>query len=188
VKLIVGLGNPGKKYERTRHNLGFLVIDRLAARYAVPLDKRQCGALLGDWRFNGERLILAKPQIFMNRSGAVVKDLLQDYGGTAQDLVVVYDDLDLSYGRIRIRAEGGAAGHRGMLSILESLSGAPFYRVRVGIGRPPDEVDPADYVLEPFTDDETSTLEEIVDRAAESVVCLLTEGPRRAMELYNRPR
>jgi PTH1 family peptidyl-tRNA hydrolase len=188
VKLIVGLGNPGKDYERTRHNLGFLVIDRLAARYAIPLDKRRCGALLGDWPLGAEQLILAKPQIFMNRSGAVVDNLLQEYGGTAQDLVVVYDDLDLSYGRIRIRAEGSAAGHRGILSILETLAGAPFYRVRVGIGRPPDGVDPADYVLEPFTDEETGTLQEIVDRAAESVVCLLTDGPRRAMELYNRPR
>jgi peptidyl-tRNA hydrolase, PTH1 family len=188
VKLIIGLGNPGKKYERTRHNLGFLVIDRLAARYAITLEKRLCGALVGDWSFGGEQLIFAKPQTFMNRSGAAVDGLLQEYGGTAQNLVVVYDDLDLSFGRIRIRAEGSAAGHRGILSILETLAGAPFYRVRVGIGRPPEGVDAADYVLEPFTDEETSTLKEIVDRAAESVVCLLTDGPGRAMELYNRPR
>jgi peptidyl-tRNA hydrolase, PTH1 family len=143
---------------------------------------------VGDWSFAGEKVVLAKPQTFMNRSGAAVDDLLRAYGGTIEDLVVVHDDLDLSFGRIRIRANGSAAGHRGILSILESLAGAPFYRVRVGIGRPPEGMDAVDYVLEPFSGEETSELSEIVDRTAESVVCLLGNGPRRAMELYNRAR
>jgi PTH1 family peptidyl-tRNA hydrolase len=188
VKLIVGLGNPGKRYEHTRHNLGFMVIDRLANQHDVAVANKLCGALVGDWSFGGEKVVLAKPQTFMNRSGAAVDDLLQAYGGTIEDLVVVHDDLDLSFGRVRIRANGSAAGHRGILSILESLAGAPFYRVRVGIGRPPEGMDAVDYVLEPFSGEETSELSEIVDRTAESVVCLLGNGPRRAMELYNRAR
>jgi peptidyl-tRNA hydrolase, PTH1 family len=186
MKLIVGLGNPGKKYQRTRHNLGFLIIDRLANQHHVAVTKKLCGALVGDWSLGGEQIVLAKPQTFVNRSGAAVEGLLREYRGTADDLVVVYDDLDLSFGRIRIRAGGSAAGHRGILSILESLAGASFYRIRVGIGRPPDGVDAADYVLEPFTGEEVEELKMVVDRAAESVVCFLDNGPRRAMELYNR--
>jgi len=188
VKLIVGLGNPGKRYERTRHNLGFVVIDRLANQQDVAVTKKLCGALVGHWSFGGEKIVLAKPQTFMNRSGAAVDDLLRTFGGSTEDLVVVHDDLDLFFGRIRIRANGSAAGHRGILSILESLAGAPFYRVRVGIGRPPEGMDAVDYVLEPFSGEETSELSEIVDRTADSVVCLLGNGPRRAMELYNRTR
>jgi len=188
VKLIVGLGNPGKRYERARHNLGFLIIDRLASEHGVTVKKGRCGALVGDWSLGGEQVILAKPQTFMNRSGAAVDGLMKEYGGAPEDLVIVYDDLDLSFGRIRIRTRGSAAGHRGVLSILETLAAAPFYRVRVGIGRPPEGIDPVDYVLEPFSGDELRELNEIVDRAADSVVCLLQDGPRRAMELYNRAR
>jgi PTH1 family peptidyl-tRNA hydrolase len=186
MKLIVGLGNPGKRYERARHNLGFLVIDRLANRHDVTIKKMLCGALVGDGSFAGEKIVLAKPQTFMNRSGAAVDGLLREYGATAEDLVVVYDDLDLSFGRIRIRTRGSAAGHRGVLSIIETLPGAPFCRVRVGIGRPPHGMDPVDYVLQPFSDEEMRELNEIVDRATDSVVCLFRDGPRRAMELYNR--
>jgi PTH1 family peptidyl-tRNA hydrolase len=186
MKLIVGLGNPGRRYERARHNLGFLVIDRLANRHDVTINKMLCGALVGDWSFGGENIVLAKPNTFMNRSGAAVDGLLREYGATAENLLVVYDDLDLSFGRIRIRTRGSAAGHRGVLSIIETLAGALFYRVRVGIGRPPHGMDPVDYVLQPFSDDEMWELNEIVDRATDSVVCLFRDGPRRAMELYNR--
>jgi PTH1 family peptidyl-tRNA hydrolase len=188
VKLIVGLGNPGRRYEHARHNLGFLVIDRLANQLDVAIKKMVCDALVGDWSFGGEKIVLAKPQTFMNRSGAAVEDLLREYGATAENLVVVYDDLDLSFGRIRIRTRGSAAGHRGVLSILDTLADAPFYRVRVGIGRPPDGMDAVDYVLQPFDDEEMQQLNEIVARAADSVVCLIQDGPRRAMELYNRAR
>jgi peptidyl-tRNA hydrolase, PTH1 family len=188
VKLIVGLGNPGKRYEHARHNFGFLVIDRLANQHDVAVKKNLCDALVGHWSFGGEQIILAKPQTFMNRSGAAVDRLLREYGATTENLVIVYDDLDLPFGRIRIRTRGSAAGHRGVLSILETLAGAPFYRVRVGIGRPPDGMNAVDYVLQPFDDEEMRELNEIVDRAADSVVCLLRDGPRRAMELYNRAR
>lgn len=189
MKLVVGLGNPGEKYKRTRHNLGFLVIDRLASRHGTAVKKKFCGSFVGEWSVDGEPIILAKPQTFMNRSGVAVDELLREYGGVAEeDLVVIYDDLDLSFGRIRIRAGGSAAGHRGVVSIVESLAGTLFYRVRIGIGRPPEGMDAADYVLEQFSRDELRELNDIVDRAAESVVCLIESGPRRAMELYNRAR
>jgi peptidyl-tRNA hydrolase, PTH1 family len=186
VKLIVGLGNPGKKYERTRHNVGFSVVDRLASRNALNLDQRRDHALLAEWSVDGERVVLAKPQTFMNRSGTAVRNLLDEYHGSSDDLIVVYDDMDLALGRIRLRDHGSAGGHRGILSILEHLAGAAFFRVRVGIGRPPQGVDAADFVLSAFDDQESGNAQRAVERAADAVGSLLQEGPRRAMELYNR--
>lgn len=186
MNLVVGLGNPGIKYQSTRHNLGFLVVDQLAKQYNIAVERKLCDALVGAGFTNGEKVIVAKPQTFMNRSGSAVEGLLQNYGGTATDLVVVYDDLDLPFGRIRIRPQGSAGGHRGILSIMESLAGARFCRVRVGIGRPPAGKDGADYVLEAFSADEMSHLSEIIDRAAASVDCLLRDGAERAMEVFNR--
>jgi peptidyl-tRNA hydrolase, PTH1 family len=186
VKLVVGLGNPGIRYGRTRHNIGFRVVDRLAARYRIEVDKRRCSALVGEGVGEGEKIVLAKPQTLMNRSGMAVKALLDEYHGRAEDLVVVYDDLDLPLGRLRIRVQGSAAGHRGMLSILENLSTAAFVRVRIGIGRPPEGMEGADYVLSPFEAEEAPEVERVLERAVEAVDCLVREGPRRAMELYNR--
>ena len=186
MKLIVGLGNPGKKYQRTRHNLGFLVIDRLAKQNGIAVKTRLCDALVGKGSGNGEKILLAKPQTFMNRSGAAVKNLLWEFGASAEDLVVVYDDLDLPFGRIRIRLNGSAGGHHGILSIMESLAGAPFCRVRVGIGRPPEGMDAVDYVLEPFNAAESGELLEKIYRVAASVDCILSEGVERAMERFNR--
>jgi PTH1 family peptidyl-tRNA hydrolase len=141
---------------------------------------------MADWGIDDERIVLVKPQTFMNRSGTAVRDLLCEFHGSAEDLIVVYDDLDLPLGRIRLRAQGSAGGHRGVLSILEHLTEVDFFRVRVGIGRPPDGVDPADFVLWPFSDQESGDLERAVERAAEAVGSLLKDGPRHAMELYNR--
>jgi len=186
VKLVVGLGNPGERYQGTRHNLGFLVVDKLAKQYNIAVERNLCDALVGAGFANGEKVIVAKPKTFMNRSGAAVESLLHEYGGTASDLVVVYDDLDLPFGRMRIRLQGGAAGHRGILSIMESLAGAPFCRVRVGIGRPAEGKDAVDYVLEPFSADEISHLSDIIERAAAAVDCLLRDGAQRAMEVFNR--
>ncbi len=186
MKLIVGLGNPGKKYQHTRHNLGFLVIDRLAQRHRIAVSQKLCNALIGEWSIDGEKVILAKPQTFMNRSGAAVKAMFREYRGDSEDLLVIYDDLDLPFGRIRIRTQGSAGGHRGIVSILENLAGAPFCRIRVGVGRPPDGMDAADYVLESFDAGEAGALSEILDRAAAAVECLLRDGVKRAMELYNR--
>lgn len=188
MKLIVGLGNPGKKYQGTRHNLGFLVIDQLARQKNIALSKKLCDSVVGEWPCGDETIVLAKPQNFMNRSGAAVNWLLAEYGGTADDLVVVYDDLDLPLGRMRIRPRGSAGGHRGILSIQEHLAGAPFCRVRVGIGRPPEGMDPVDYVLEPFSAAERDGLSEVIERAAASLECILTDGVERAMGQFNRLR
>jgi peptidyl-tRNA hydrolase, PTH1 family len=186
VKLIVGLGNPGEKYERTRHNVGFLVIDQIAAQNKIALDKRLCGALVGEGILEGEKIVLAKPQTFMNRSGEAVVNLSREYGIGAEDVVVINDDLDLPFGRIRIRPSGSAAGHRGLLSISANLAGAPFQRVRLGIGRPPVGMEAAEYVLDPFNAAEIEQLNEVVKRAAESIGCLVRDGIERAMASYNR--
>jgi PTH1 family peptidyl-tRNA hydrolase len=187
VKLVVGLGNPGRKYERTRHNLGFLIVDQIARQHQVALERELCDALVGEWWSDAQGTLLAKPQAYMNRSGESVKDLLDHFRSTPDDLVVVHDDLDLAFGRIRIRPGGGPGGHRGVLSIMEVLGSAQFYRVRVGIGRPPDGIDPTDFVLASFTPEELGQLDKLVSRAAEAVVTLLREGGRRAMEQFNRP-
>lgn len=186
MKLIVGLGNPGKKYQPTRHNIGFLVVDCIARRRATTVRKKICHALTGEWTEGGEKILLAKPQTYMNRSGATVKELLREFCGTPDDLVVVYDDLDLPFGRIRIRAQGSTGGHRGLASIMESLAGAPFARVRVGIGRPPDGVEATDYVLEAFDADQVNKLDELVGRASDAVLTLLLEGAQAAMREFNR--
>lgn len=186
MKLVLGLGNPGRQYERTRHNLGFMVVDRVAAAKKVAITKKKYRSLLGDWQAAEEKVLLVKPQTFMNRSGEAVRDLLRYLPAEVKDLVVIHDDLDLPFGRIRIRARGGAAGHRGLLSVLEALGEEGFCRVRVGIGRPPPGVDPTDFVLQGFSREEAAKLEPVVSRAADAVECLLEKGSQRAMEIFNR--
>ena len=186
MKLIVGLGNPGRKYDQTRHNIGFRVVDNIAEQNRVALNKRACDSLVGELIVIGERVLLAKPQTYMNLSGQAVKALLKDTRSSPENLVVIYDELDLPFGRIRVRQKGSAAGHRGAMSIMESLAGASFYRVRVGIGRPPEGVEPADFVLEPFFRDEVDQLDALVARAAKAALSIIQEGGQRAMEKFNR--
>ena len=186
MKFVAGLGNPGRKYEGTRHNIGFLIIDEIARQQQILVTERLCHSLVGEWSRDGEPILLIKPQTYMNRSGEAVQCLLDRFGGSAQDIVVIHDDLDLQFGRLRIRPSGGAGGHRGIISIMESLEGNQFYRVRVGIGRPPMGSEPVDFVLEPFTQEEAEGLDPVVSRGAEAVLCLLREGLERAMEQFNR--
>lgn len=186
MKLIVGLGNPGASYEQTRHNVGFLVIDWLAAERKIMVGQSLCGSSIGEGVVEGCDVVLAKPQTFMNRSGEAVACLLRERALGTDDLVVVSDDLDLPFGRIRIRPGGGAGGHRGLNSIAGVLSSGQFLRVRVGIGRPPEGCSAVDYVLERFSPDERERLNAAVGRAAEAVACLLREGVDRAMGAYNR--
>jgi peptidyl-tRNA hydrolase, PTH1 family len=186
VKLIVGLGNPGRKYDHTRHNIGFRIVDDIAEQNRVAIRKKSCESLVGELIIMGEQVLLAKPQTYMNLSGHAVKALLKDTRSSPENLVVIYDELDLPFGRIRVRQKGSAAGHRGAMSIMESLAGAPFHRVRVGIGRPPQGVEPADFVLKPFSPDEVEQLDAVVARAAKAALCIVQEGGQRAMEKFNR--
>ena len=186
MNVIIGLGNPGRRYAQTRHNIGFRVVDDIAEQNGVAIKKKSCDSLLGELVIMGEPVLLAKPQTYMNLSGRAVKALLKDTRSSPENLVVIYDELDLPFGRIRVRQKGSAAGHRGAMSIMETLAGAPFYRVRVGIGRPPQGVGPADFVLQPFSFDELEQLDAVVARAAKAALCIVQEGGQRAMEKFNR--
>lgn len=166
--------------------MGFLVVDRVASEKKIAITKKKYRSLVGDWQEVGEKILLVKPQTYMNRSGEAVRDLLRYLPVEVKDLVIIHDDLDLPFGRIRIRARGGAAGHRGVLSVLEALGEEGFFRVRVGIGRPPPGVDPTDFVLQGFSPEQAAALGPVVSRAAEAVQCFLEEGSHRAMEIFNR--
>lgn len=184
VKLVVGLGNPGSRYASTRHNVGFMVVDRLARRWRAAITKKQCGAQVGAAEFDGEKVWLAKPQTFMNLSGEAVSCLLRFYKLSPADLVVIYDERDLPVGRIRLRERGSAGGHRGVASIIQMLGTNEFPRVRVGIGRPP-EMDAVDHVLSGFPPEERPLIEEALDRAVEGVEDALRDGLVAAMNKYN---
>ena len=166
--------------------MGFRVVDNIAEQNNVAINKRACDSLVGELLAAGERVLLAKPQTYMNRSGHAVKALLREFYGSPEDLVVIYDELDLPFGRIRVRSKGSAAGHRGAMSIIETLAGAPFYRLRVGIGRPPEGIEPADFVLKPFLPEELEQLEGVIGRAAKAALCIFQESGERAMEKFNR--
>jgi len=186
VKIVLGLGNPGQKYVRTRHNLGFLILDRLAVIHRVAVTRAEFQSLIGSWKFDGDEALLVKPQTYMNRSGSAVRELFDGAGAKIEDLVVVYDDLDLPFGRLRIRSRGGSGGHQGIESILEALGTDNFFRVRVGIGRPPPGVEAVDFVLETFSEAEIALLDGILSHGADAVAALLREGPQKTMERFNR--
>lgn len=183
MKIIVGLGNPGRKYERTRHNVGFMAIDELAAATSITQEKHH--ALIGRSRFDGENAVLVKPQTFMNGSGRAVAAVLQDQYAALSDVIVVHDELDLPLGVVRVKVGGGHGGHNGLRSIIELL-GPDFIRVRIGIGRPVTELDAADYVLSPFRADEREAAAQAVTKAAEAVRSIVREGPDRAMNSFNQ--
>jgi len=186
VKMIVGLGNPGPEYEETKHNVGFWLVDSFAARHTISLSEKRGQARLGQGRLrlpSGEiDLLLVQPQTYMNRSGRSVQSLLHLFGISPSEMIVVYDDLDLPCGRIRIRAKGSAGGHRGVASIIAAVGTDAFIRLRIGIGRDPSQ-DPADYVLTPFRPEELKQVEESIDKGVEALPLLL-EG--RITEAMNR--
>ncbi len=183
--LIVGLGNPGRRYQKNRHNIGFMVLDRLAAAWQIELNRVQQKAIVGDGRFQDHTLILAKPQTFMNLSGDSVGPLARYYRIPAQNVLVIYDELDLPLGTIRLRGQGGAGGHNGMRSIIQHL-GDDFPRLRLGIGRPPGRMPPAAYVLQNFDKEEQLLVAEIIEEAAQAVTTFLTDGLDLAMSRHNQ--
>jgi PTH1 family peptidyl-tRNA hydrolase len=187
VKWIVGLGNPGKRYENTRHNVGFLVVDRFAGRHGIGSFRSQFSASVASMPLaGGEKVYLVKPQTYMNLSGSAVREVLEFFGGSPDDLLVVHDDLDLPLGRLRYRAGGSSGGHLGVESAIASLGTQAFARMKVGIGREAGQ-DAADFVLAPLGDPERSVLDRAVDRAAESLDVWIADGVGRAASLYNGP-
>lgn len=184
--LIVGLGNPGEEYRQTPHNLGFLTVERLSEDAGVRVTRPEEDALVGSGQIGGKQALLAKPLSYVNRSGGPVKRLLRRYHLTPHRLLVVYDELDLAWGRLRLKQKGSAAGHNGMQSIIDALGTSEFPRLRIGIHPGHPVSNGARYVLRPFTRDEIEEVEEIVGRAAEVVRHALAEGTEKAMARSNR--
>jgi len=187
VKLIVGLGNPGDEYQYTPHNLGFLTIDRIANGLGIEVRNRQCRGLTARATIAGEPVVLAKPETYMNLSGLAVRELAAEHQVDAKkDLIVIYDELDLPLGAIRIRQRGSSAGHNGMESILGALGTDEFLRIRLGIAPERKVTDGVKYVLTPFRKAQGKIVDEVLDTAAQAVEVILKEGPAAAMNRFNR--
>lgn len=184
--IIVGLGNPGPRYADTRHNIGWRVLDLLAGQIGVPVNERRPKAVLGAGYFAGRRVVLAKPRTFMNNSGEAVEYLLARFGGGPSNLLIIYDEMALLPGRIRLRAAGSDAGHNGVRSIIQSVGGTGFPRLRIGIGAPPPGIVAREYVLGKFTDDEAESVAGAVERAAAAILCVLEENIDAAMNRFNQ--
>lgn len=183
--LVAGLGNPGAQYANTRHNVGFDTIDYLAASYRIPLNRVRHKALTGEGIIQGKKVILLKPQTFMNLSGEAIAELIRFYKVPLTDLIVVYDDIDLPVGSVRIRPTGSAGTHNGMRSIVERLGSSAFPRVRIGVGKPPQGWKLADHVLSRFPEEERALVNAAVERAADAVPAIILAGAEAAMSRYN---
>ena len=185
MQIIVGLGNPGNRYSHTRHNVGFRCIDLMARRWGISLSERRAKAVLGRGHHLGQEVVLAKPRTFMNNSGEGVSYLLTRFGAKPADLVVVYDEMDLPVGRMRIRPGGSPAGHNGIRSIINELRTPDFARIRVGIGHPDLRGGQVSHVLNRFSEEEAPEIARVVQRVAEAVDCLLEESITVAMNRFN---
>ena len=184
-RLIVGLGNPGVEYERTRHNVGFMIADAVATRVRLDMRRERDQARSGWGRWRGHEIGVAKPQTFMNRSGLSVEALLRRYSLKPADMLVVVDDIHLPLGRLRLRPSGGSGGHNGLQDIIDWIDTDAFPRMRVGIGREFGEGEQADYVLSPFDDSETETVTELVDRGMQAALTFVTDNLQTAMNRFN---
>lgn len=184
--LVIGLGNPGRQYKKNRHNIGFMLVDRLADKTGAIFSKVESKALITKTAYQDHLMILAKPQTFMNLSGQPVSSLIRFYKIPIENLMVIYDDIDLPFGYLRLRTEGGTGGHKGMQSIIERLGSQAFPRLRIGIGRPPGIRQAASYVLQEFTKTEMVELPTIIDQGVDAILCSITHGIEEAMTLFNR--
>jgi len=181
---IVGLGNPGRKYSRTRHNIGFLVISEIAQKHGIQL-KEKLHYRSAKGSINDTEVVLIEPLTFMNKSGIAVKEALRRFKFTHEKLIVIHDDIDMETGRVKIKTGGSSGGHRGVESIIESIGTKDFIRVKIGIGRDP-EIPPEDYVLSKFRKDELPVIKEAIKTASNAVESILTDGINKAMNQYNR--
>ena len=183
--MIVGLGNPGPVYRHTRHNFGFLAIDELSDALNIQVKRLKFKAMLGEGRFDGKKVVLVKPMTFMNESGRAVAPLLRFFKLPLSNLLVIHDDLDLPFGTLRLRPSGGTSGQRGMASIITQLGTQEFPRMRLGIGRPPGQMDPVDYVLKDFLPSENELLKIVLQTAVEASQNFINEGLTMTMNKYN---
>ena len=182
--VIAGLGNPGKKYENTRHNMGFLVVDRLAEKNNIKVNKIKHKALVGDGFISGRKALLVKPQTYMNLSGESLREVVSYYDVEMENVIVIYDDFDLETGTLRIRKKGSAGSHNGMKSVIYQLQSQDFPRIRIGIGKS-GGLDWKDFVLGKVGSGDKEIMEEVIDRAADAVMCILEKGIDKAMNEYN---
>ena len=186
LRLVVGLGNPGTKYAATRHNIGFRVLDRLASEFAIAVSREKFTVVFGRGRIEDIDVVLAKPLAFMNRSGPPVRNLAEFFRISNRDLLVIHDDIDLDYGRLKIKEKGGHGGHNGVRSLIDAFGGGDFTRLRLGIGRSETGEQPvADYVLDHFTRDEAAELPRIIEQARDAVVTILCKGTKIGMNQFN---
>jgi PTH1 family peptidyl-tRNA hydrolase len=190
VKLIVGLGNPGIEYQFTPHNIGFLAIDRIAQQFGARVSNRQCRSLAARTSIAGVPVLLAKPDTYMNLSGLAVRELMEEYDADpAKDLIVIHDELDFPLGTLRVRERGSSAGHNGMESVIGALGTQEFLRIRVGVAPEHAVRDGARYLLTPFRKSQYEQVDDMLERAAEAVKMILTEGASKAMNRFNqRPK
>lgn len=183
--IIIGLGNPGREYTATRHNIGFDAITRISDDYKIKLDFKKHKAVCGKGQIAGEKVILAQPQTYMNLSGVSVRELMDYYKATNKDIIVIYDDTSLDAGQLRIREKGSAGGHNGIKSIISSLSSDEFLRIKIGIGEKPRTWDLADYVLSRFSTLENELMKETLEKASKACFKIITEGVASAMNEFN---
>ena len=183
--IIVGLGNPEPEYSNTRHNMGFDVINKLACKHEISLNRTKFNAIYGTGIIEGEKVILIKPQTYMNNSGEAVKEFVNFYKEPLDNIIVIYDDMDTDIGSIRVRAKGGPGSHNGMKSIVNNLNSEDFPRIRVGIGRPKDEFDRIDYVIGKIDDEEFVNLQNGQDLAVKAVEYWIKNGIDNTMNVYN---
>lgn len=186
--IIVGLGNPTSRYAGTRHNVGFEVIDRLAKKYGIDVNTKKHKAMIGKGVIGTQKVLLVKPQTFMNLSGESVREIIDYYKAKESDLIIIYDDISLAVGQLRIRAKGSAGGHNGIKSIIQHTGTQEFWRIKVGVGEKPAHRDLADYVLGRFQGEEKEIMEEAFLDAADAAVVMMQDGIEAAMNQFNRMR
>ena len=181
----MGLGNPGDKYKATRHNIGFLAVDSLSIDKNIALQKRKFDSVFGSGVVCGLKVIITKPMTFMNLSGEAVSAIANYYDIASEDIIVIHDDMDIEFGRLKIRTQGGSAGHRGIVSLIKYLNDDKFLRIRVGIGKPPDFLEPSDFVLQNFSVQEQNELKGVIEDIQQCIEVILTQGPEAAMNKFH---
>lgn len=188
VRLVAGLGNPGDTYARTRHNAGFMAVDALSAAFSIPVEKKKFEAVYGRGTIKEIDVVLAKPMAYMNRSGPPVQNLTNFFKILQDDILIIYDDIDLAFGRLKINAKGGHGGHKGIQSIIDSFGGSDIPRLRIGVGRSESGISVSDYVLGRFSDKEKEDLDRIIKTARDAAVTIICEGITEGMNRFNDKR